>query len=165
MIIGPRRVVLIGAIAAIALTIIFYPLLVATPFSPDDITIRLGNVELASGSEGRQSLTLQVEFNLVNTSPYALTTSRIDYELYADGVSLGDTTLSYEDIPVNGRPALFSNSPITLPHQFELRYADDQAELFNRILNNSGEISWSVTGMARIESGTSYQELTFSDEL
>lgn len=166
MIIGPRRVVLIGAIAAVVLTIIFYPLLVQTPFELEDVHINLSRVTLASGSEGDQKLDLRVSFNITNTSGYTLTTSKIEYELFADGAPAGSDTLSYEDIPVNGRPALFSNSPpITLTDPFVLQYSDARAELFNKILNNSEDIKWSITGLANIESGTSFQEKHFSSEL
>jgi hypothetical protein len=166
LIIGPRRVALIGAIAAVVLTIVFYPLLVATPFDLRDITIQLGRVVLAQGGEEEQRLDLRVSLNITNKSDFTLTTSKIEYELFADGASLGSDTLSYEDIPVNGRPALFSNEPpITITDTFTLQYTDDRAELFNKILDNSANIRWSITGTASIESGTSFQEKTFSSEL
>ncbi|MEW6603864.1 MAG: hypothetical protein AB1351_04140 [Thermoproteota archaeon] len=165
MIIGPRRVALIGAIAAVALTIIFYPLLVATPFDPNDVSIDLSKVMLASGGEGDQRLDLRISLNVTNGSEFTLTTSKIEYELFADGASVGSDTISYEDIPVNGRPALFSNRPVTIPDTFTLEYSDERAELFNKILNNSEEISWRITGIAIIESGTTFQERPFSSEL
>ena len=165
MIIGPRRLALIGSIAAVVLTIILYPLLVATPFDLKDITIQLSRVTLASGSEGAQKLDLRIALNITNASEYTLTTSRIEYQLFADGVSAGTEIISYEDIPVNGRPALFPNQPVTLPHTFTLEYSDRHADLFNEILNNSEDIRWRITGKASIESGTSFQEKEFSSEL
>lgn len=166
MIIGPRRVALIGAIAAVVLTIVLYPELVRTPFNLEDVNIQLGRVALVSGSEDEQELDLRVVFNVSNTSGYTLTTSKIEYELLADGASVGTDTISYEDIPVNGRPALFSDArPISIPDTFTLKYSDEDAELFNKLLNDSADIQWSVTGKASIESGTTFQEKTFSDEL
>lgn len=165
MILGPRRVVLIGAIAAVALTIIFYPLLVATPFNPEDVSIELSNVALTSGGEGEQRLDLRVSFNLTNTSDFALTTSKIEYELFADGEPVGTDTVSFEDVPINGRPALFSNQPVTISDTFRIDYSDERADIFNKVLNNSEEISWSATGISIIESGTTFQERPFSSEL
>jgi hypothetical protein len=157
---------LFGAIAAVVLTIIIYPVLVQTPFDPDDVDIQLVRVTLASGSEGEQELDLRVVLNITNTSGYTLTTSKIEYELLADGASLGSDTISYEDIPVNGRPALFSGAPpIAITDTFTLKYSDEEAELFNKVLNSSADIRWSTTGKASIESGTTFQEKTFSDEL
>lgn len=165
MIIGPRRAALIGAIAAVVLTIIFYPLLVATPFDPNDVSIDLSRVTLVSGGEAEQRLDLRISLNVTNGSDFTLTTSKIEYELFADGQLVGSDTISYEDIPVNGRPALFPNRPVTIPDTFTLEYSDARAELFNRVLNSSEEISWRITGLAIIESGTTFQERQFSSEL
>lgn len=158
--------VLIGAIAAVVITIVLYPLLVQTPFDPNDVDIQLGSVALASGSKGEQQLNLEVALNITNDSGYTLTTSKIEYELLADGASVGTDRISYEDIPVNGRPALFSGKPaITIKDTFTLKYSDEEAELFNKVLNGSSDIKWSIAGKASIESGTTFQEKTFSDEL
>ncbi|HEX7031909.1 MAG TPA: hypothetical protein VF172_02810 [Nitrososphaera sp.] len=166
MIIGPRRVALIGAIAAVALTIIFYPVIVYTPFDPNDVSLDLSEVTLASGGQDVQRLDLRVCLNVTNRSDFTLTTSKIDYELFAEGQSVGSDTISYEDIPVNGRPALFTNQPITICDTFSLEYSDARADLFNRILSNSEEISgWRITGIAIIESGTTFQERQFTSEL
>ena len=166
MIIGPRRLVLIGAIAAVALTIIFYPLIVFTPFDPQKVFFKLGKVELISGSQGEQKLVLQPSLNITNTNDITLTTSTIDYDLFADGVSVGTDTISYEDVPPNGRPALFPNQPVTIRDTdgLTLVYSDAQADLFNKILNNSADIKWSIKGSATVESGTTLQETQFSDE-
>lgn len=165
MIIGPRRLALIGAIAAVVLAIVFYPLLVQTPFNPDDVVFQLSKVQLASGSNDEQKIELQIALNITNTSDYTLTTSKIEYELSADGASVGSDIISYEDIPVNGRPALFQDESITITDAFVLEYSDEQAGIFNEILNGSEDIRWRITGMAIIDSGTTFKEKLFSDEL
>ncbi len=165
LIIGPRRIVLIGAIAAVALGIIFYPLIVFTPFDPERVTIQPIGVELVSGSEGEQRLDLRVALQVTNTNEFTLTTSRIDYDLFADGTPVGSDTISYEDVPVTGRPALFANQPVTITETLSLQYTDEIADLFTRILNNSTDINWRIRGSATIESGTTQQEETFSGEL
>jgi len=165
LIIGPRRLVLIGAIAAVALAIIFYPLIVQTPFDPERVAIQLTGVELSSGSESEQRLDLRVALQITNTNEFTLTTSRIAYDLFADGAPVGSDTISYEDVPVTGRPALFANQPVTLSDTLTLQYTDEIASLFSRILNNSTDINWRISGSATIESGTTLQEKTFSSEL
>lgn len=156
---------LIGAIVAVVLTIIFYPLLVETPFNPDDVTIQLSNVTLTSGNQSEQKLDLRIVLNVTNASDYTLTTSKIEYELFADGASVGTDIISYEDIPPNGRPALFPEHSVPIPDTFTLEYSDKRADLFNNILNNSEDISWKILGSATIESGTSQKEKQFSSEL
>ena len=165
MIIGPRRIALIGAIAAVALAIIFYPLIVFTPFDPGKVTIDLTEVEFLSGSEGEQQLDLRVALNITNSNDFTLTTSKIDYDLFADGAPVGSDTISYEDVPVNGRPAFFSNQPVTIADTMTLQYSDERAGLFSRILDNSTGINWRISGLATIESSTTLQEKRFSGEL
>ncbi|MDQ3977275.1 MAG: hypothetical protein M3264_12190, partial [Thermoproteota archaeon] len=80
-----------------------------TPFDPERVAIQMTGVELLSGSEGEQRLDLRVALQLTNTNEFTLTTSNIMYELFADGAPVGSDTISYEDVPVTGRPALFPN--------------------------------------------------------
>jgi hypothetical protein len=165
LILGPRRIALIGAIAAVALAIIFYPLIVFTPFDPNKVTIDLAGVQLVSGSEGEQRLDLRIALNVTNNNDLTLTTSRIDYDLLADGARVGSDTLSYEDVPVNGRPAFFPNQPVTIADTMTLQYSDESAGLFRKILDNNTDINWAISGSATIESGTTLQEKSFSSEL
>lgn len=166
LIIGHRRIALIGAIAAVALTIIFYPLLVYTPIDTSKVNISLGKVQLASGSAGQQQLVLTVTFNVTNRNHMTLTTSIIDYDLSANGVRLGTHSLSYEDVPLNGRPALFPDTTVPLVDSaFTITYTDQNAAIFNKILNDNSQIKWSVTGTATLETGTTQQTKNFSSEV
>jgi hypothetical protein len=165
LIIGPRRIVLIGAIAAVALAIIFYPLIVQTPFDLERVAIQLRGVEFQSGSEAEQRLDLRVALQVTNTNEFTLTTSKIAYDLFADGAPVASDTISYEDVPVTGRPAFFSNQPVTISDTLTLQYTDEMANLFSRILNNSTDMNWRITGSATIESGTTLQEKSFSSDL
>ncbi len=167
MIIGPRRVVLIGAIAAVALAIIFYPLIVYTPIDLDKVGTELDKVELQpDSSQGAQSLNLILTFMIINNNPITLTTSQVNYELMADGVNLGTYTLSYEDIPLNGRPVLFSGTRVSVTDSaVTIDNSDAKAQIFNKIQNNISDIKWRVTGSATIESGTTQVTKDFSDTL
>ena len=167
MILGPRRLALIGAIAAVVITSIAYPYILVLVFPAidvDKVSIDLTRVALSPES-GQQELTLEITFTVVNNNDVTLTTSKIDYELFADGKPVGTDILSYEDVPVNGRPALFSGSSVPLRDSFVLKYSDEQAEMYNSILTNSTQLDWKVTGNAIIESGTVSVPKEFSDEL
>lgn len=165
MIIGPRRAALIAAIAAVVLAIIFYPLIVLTPIDVEKVKIDLTALNLVSGGAGDQQLILRMTLTVANQNNMTLTTSKIDYEVFADGESIGNKTLSYEDVPPNGRPALFPGTVVTLSHSFTLEYSDSEAEIFNKIMTNSTQIQWSIKGTAIIESGTTQVTKEFSDEL
>ncbi|MGH9992748.1 MAG: hypothetical protein ACREBU_04075 [Nitrososphaera sp.] len=165
MIIGPRRLALIGAIVAVALAIIFYPLIVRTPIDLDKVSIELTKVALKPSTASEEELSLELTLTLTNLNNFTLTTSRIEYELFADGASIGTSVLSYESVPVNGRPALFPGDSIPLRHLFLYKYSDSGAETFSKIMSNSTQIDWSIRGSAFIESATTLETKQFSDEL
>lgn len=157
---------LIAAIGAVALTIIFYPLLVFTPIDTGKVNIGLAKVQLTPGSTGQQQLALTVTFNVTNRNDMTLTTSIIDYDLSVNGVRLGSHSLSYEDVPLNGRPALFPGTTVPLvDNDFTLTYTDQNGAIFNKISNNTSQLRWSVTGTATLETGTTQQTKDFSSIL
>ncbi|MGI0035114.1 MAG: hypothetical protein ACRD98_04520, partial [Nitrososphaera sp.] len=76
MIIGPRRLALIGAIVAVALAIIFYPLIVRTPIDLDKVSFELTKVALKPSTAGEEELSLELTLTLTNLNNFTLTTSR-----------------------------------------------------------------------------------------
>ena len=156
---------LIGAIAAVVLVIIFYPLIVYTPIDVNKVSMQLSRVALSSGSPGEQSLTLRLTLTVNNTNDITLTTSSIDYELFADGTPIGTDRFDYESVPVTGRPAIFPGSSVPLTDTFTLQYSDAKAEIFNKILNDTSQVKWELKGTANVESGTTSVPKEFSTEL
>ena len=59
--------------------------------------------------EKNNTALLNIFFNINNPTSQALTTSKIDFKLFTNGNSLGNYTIQYIDIPVNGRPQLLAN--------------------------------------------------------
>ena len=165
MIIGPRRAALIGTIAAVALAIIFYPLIIETPIDVNKVNFTLTGVTVQTDPTNDQNLIVKTTFNIRNDNDLTLTTSKIDYELFANGTSIGSSSISYEDVPVNGRPALFANSTIPISDSMTVKYSDANASQFKALQNNSTNISWRVQGSADIESGTTLVTKEFTSTL
>jgi LEA14-like dessication related protein len=168
MFLSRRRIILVGAIAAIAIAIILLPAILATVSAPDinSITIELSKVEV--GDIGNDNaIPLNLFFNIHNPTDKAMTTSKIDYNLIADGESLGQGVLSYEDIPLNGRPQLSPGLTTTLKSTFELSQSNMNSDIFRVIKNAQAteQIKWKVDGVAQIESAFSFSPKQFSDEL
>lgn len=164
MIIGARRLILIGAIVAVVLTIILYPLIVKSYFDPNKVNFRLANVEVLANRVDPQSLTLTLVLNVTNMNDVTLSTSKIDYVLSVDGTTVKSDTISYEDVPINGRPALFPNIPVKVSHSIQLQYSDANDPLFKKILNENKNVKWTISGTASIDSGTTCcQTTSFSD--
>ena len=168
MFLSRRRIILVGAIAAITIAIILLPLILATVSAPDinSITIELSKVEVADIANDK-TIPLNLFFNIHNPTDKAMTTSKIDYNLIADGESLGQGVLSYEDIPLNGRPQLSPGLTTTLKSTFELNQSNVNSDIFRVIKNAQAteQIKWKVEGVAQIESAFSFSPKQFSDEL
>lgn len=167
MIIGARRAILIGAIAAVALTIIFLPVLFSSTASGlDRVVIELSEIRVGELKPEEQSFPITVIFLVTNPTDLALTTSKIDYELFADGISLVNHVLSYEDVPPPGRPPFFKDQPVELPSTVTIRNSDlDNDALFSRIAESSEAVQWSIKGTAEINSSLTLAQKDFSDEL
>ena len=168
MFLSRRRIILVGAIAAIAIAIILLPAILATVSAPDinSITIELSKVEVGDIANDN-IIPLNIFFNIHNPTDKAMTTSKIDYNLIADGESLGQGVLSYEDIPLNGRPQLSPGLTTTLKSTFELSQSNMNSDIFRVIKDAQAteQIKWKVEGVAQIESAFSFSPKQFSDEL
>lgn len=171
MFIGARRAVLIGAIGAIVAFIVLFPAI------PDllrggselrDVMVSVKNIELENTSNVINTIPLTVTFEILNKDVKALSTSKIEYSVNANNTNLGNGLLSYEDIPPNGRPQLYPNSPTTLQSTFFLGRTSSNSEFFDKI-NRSNFVTnfteWNVNGTAQIDSAFTIYPVEFSSIL
>jgi LEA14-like dessication related protein len=171
MFLSRRRMILIGVIGAIVVIIILLPqiLTITLPPNVNSVNINLSNVEMVNPNIANDSgrIELNVYFNVYNPTQQVLTTSRIEYQLFANGTPLGSGILSYEDIPLNGRPQLYYNSTTPLKSTFEVTYSNTSAPIFKLLSNPQAakQVKWSATGEAQIESGFSSLTKQFNSEL
>lgn len=171
MLFSKRRIILIGVIAAVVVTIVFLPLVltITLPTNVNDVTVRLVKVEVVKNATAVNPRIVQLNliFGVHNPTDKSLTTSRIEYQLFANGRPLGDGLLSYEDVPVNGRPQLFSNTDAQLQSQFTITPSNSNAEIMKLITNQSTgkKITWKVVGEADIESGFSSASKSFTNQI
>jgi LEA14-like dessication related protein len=138
MFIGSRRAILIGVIAAIVAFIVLFPAI------PDllkggselrDVRISIKNITIENPDLVNNTIPLKVTFEILNQGDKALSTSKIDYAVNANNTHLGNGFLSYEDIPPNGRPQLYPNSPTTLQSTILLSRTNSNSELFDKLHN------------------------------
>ena len=168
MFLSRRRIVLIAAIAAVAITIVFLPLIltITLPTNLNTVSIALAKVEVINVT-GSSLINLNVFFSVHNPTDTTLTTSGIDYQLFADGTLLGQGSLSYADVPVNGRPQLFSNTTITIQSQFPVVNSHSNSQIFKLIQNPATlkQIKWKAEGVVDLDSGVSSSSKQFSTVL
>ncbi|HYT02558.1 MAG TPA: hypothetical protein VEL70_06575, partial [Candidatus Acidoferrum sp.] len=75
----------------------------------------------------------------------------------------GQGSLSYADVPVNGRPQLFSNTVTTIQSQFQVVNSSN-SQIFKVVQNPATlkHIKWKVEGVGELESGFSSSSKQFS---
>jgi len=130
---------------------------ITLPTNINTVSIALAKVELVNVT-GSSLINLNVFFSVHNPTEKTLTTSGIDYQLFADGTLLGQGSLSYADVPVNGRPQLFSNTTIILQSQFPIVNSHSNSQIFKVIQNPATlkQIKWKAEGVVDLESGVSF---------
>ena len=114
MFIGSRRAILIAAIGAIVAFIVLFPAipdLLRGGSTLKDVNISIENISVENSGIVNNTIPLKVTFKIHNGDVKTLSTSKIEYTVNANNTHLGDGILSYEDIPPNGRPQLYPNSP------------------------------------------------------
>ena len=171
MFIGARRAVLIGVIGAIVAFIVLFPAI------PDllrggselrDVSVNVKNIVVENTSNVNNTIPLTVTFEILNNDVKALSTSKIEYSIDANNTHLGNGLLSYEDIPPNGRPQLYPNSPTTLDSTVLLTRTSSNSELFDKI-SNAGFVAnftdWNINGTAQIASAFTIYPIPFSSGL
>jgi len=171
MFIGSRRAILIGAIVAIVAFIVLFPAI------PDllkggselrDVIISIKNITIENSNLVNNTIPLKVTFEILNHGDKALSTSKIEYTVNANNTHLGNGFLSYEDIPPNGRPQLYQNSPTTVQSTFLFSRSSSNSELFDKIHSDkfvTDSTEWNVNGTAQIDSAFTIYPVEFNSKL
>jgi len=171
MFIGSRRAILIGAIAAIVAFIVLFPAipdLLKGGSELKDVKISIKNITIENPNLVNNTIPLKVTFDILNQGDKAMSTSRIEYAVKANNTHLGNGFLSYEDIPPNGRPQLYPNSPTTLQSTILLSRTNSNSELFDKLHNGkfvSNSTEWNVNGTAQIDSAFTHYQVAFNSKL
>jgi len=171
MFFSKRRIVLFAVIGALALTIILLPeiqYLVNAP-DADAIEFKLANVEINSISNDTNNVELLLSLDVYNPTDKTATTSKVEYDLFGNNEFLGHGVLSYEDIPLNGRPQLSPQQTTTLKSTLILEPTNSNLNLIQDLIKNSTSmrdyINWEVIGKSQIESAFVIIEKQFESKL
>ena len=133
------------------LMLFFY--LYADTFQPtlQQISINLQTVKVLNIDKINNRANLEVDYFLTNPTTVTATISTIDYQLYGNGVNLGEGHYSVEDVPMAGRPALFSNSNTTVTDTFQLVKSSSNSDVYDSIIKGDS-IKFEAKGQVTIES-------------
>jgi len=122
--------------------------------------IQLTTVKVVNTNTVDNRAILEVSFAINNPGGKTFTISNIDYELFANGKSLGKGSYSTEDIALPGRAAFYPGSQIELPTTFNLVLSDDNADEYNSIIGGQ-DLKFTAKGKMVVESAWSLVEKDF----
>jgi hypothetical protein len=171
MFLSKRRIVLFGVIGVLVLTIILLPRIQYLINAPDvdAIDFQLSSIDIANLSNNTNNIELLLFFDVSNPSEKTATTSKVEYDLFGDDEYLGHGVLSYEDIPLNGRPQFSSGQTTTLKSTIVLQPSDTNMDIIEKLINNQSNsinnIRWNVNGTSQIESAFVVVQKDFNDVL
>jgi LEA14-like dessication related protein len=127
----------------------------------EQVEIDMGTVKLVSENTIEGKAKLDVGFVISNPSDKTFTISRIDYELFANGVSIGKSQYSTEDVAMPGRAAFYPNAEIELPSPFTLTKTTENADQYTAITTET-PVVYSAKGLVVVESAWSLVEKEFN---
>lgn len=171
MFLSKRRIVLFGVIGVLVITIVFLPRIQYFINAPDvsAIDFKLSSVDIANLSNNTNNIELLLRFDVSNPSEKTATTSKVEYDLFGDDEFLGHGVLSYEDIPLNGRPQFSPGQTTTLKSPIVLQPSDTNIDIIEKLINNQSDsindIRWNVNGSSQIESAFVIVQKDFNDVL
>ncbi len=166
-----RRLVLISVIASVVAVIVFIPLIINYISSPnvEAISISLSDIRVTNDINETNSIQLAVVFNFTNLGDKTVTTSHIEYDLFANDEFMGHGVLSYEEIPLNGRPQLYKDISVPLQSSFVVSPTETNKDIIEAITKDPLEIennfNWRVNGVGQINSAFVISPKQFSSEL
>ena len=127
----------------------------------EQVEIDMGTVKLVSENTIEGKAKLDVGFVIKNPSDKTFTVSRIDYELFANGIPVGKSQYSTEDVAMPGRAAFYPNAEIELPSPFTITKTTENADAYTAITTQS-PVVYSAKGLIVVESAWSLVEKEFN---
>ena len=126
----------------------------------EQAVVELSVVELRDVNTIENRATMTVTFLVTNPSDLTFTIPLIAYELYGDGVSLGSSSYSTQDIAMPGRAAFYPGTEIPLDNKFSFVLTDVNETVYEKIVTGQS-VQYSAKGMISVESAWSIVEMNF----
>jgi len=107
---------------------------------------------------------VDVVFGITNHGARTVTVPEIGFQLFANGKSLGSSSYSVSDIPLNGRALMLSGMQVPLVAEITINQTDDIKDIYEAIA--AGEIlDYRVTGQYTIETAWQVIDIPFDSSI
>ena len=165
MFIKPSKIIVyaaIGAMFAFMGGIVYYSTYDIPELEKSELELLSVNVAEIDSIEDR--LYLEVVFGITNYGERTVTVPEIGFQLFANGKSLGSSSYSVSDIPLNGRALMLSGMQVPLVGEITVNQTDDIKNIYEAIA--AGEsLSYSVIGQYTIETAWQVIDIQFESSI
>ena len=152
----------IGAMFAFMGGIVYYSTLDFPELEKSELELLSVNVTEIDSIENR--MFLDVVFGITNYGERTVTVPEISFELFANGKSLGSSSYSVSDIPLNGRALMMSGMQVPLVGEITINLTDDIKDIYEAMA--AGEsLDYRVVGQYTIETAWQVIDTKFDSSL
>ena len=107
---------------------------------------------------------VDVVFGITNHGKRTVTVPEIGFQLFANGKSIGSSSYSVSDIPLNGRALMLTGMQVPLVGKITINLTDDIKDVYEAMV--AGEIlDYRVTGQYTIETAWQVIDLQFDSSI
>ena len=107
---------------------------------------------------------VDVVFGITNHGERTVTVPEIGFQLFANGKSIGSSSYSVSDIPLNGRALMLTGMQVPLVGKITINLTDDIKDVYEAMA--AGEsLDYSVTGQYTIETAWQVVDIQFDSSL
>jgi len=161
----PGKIILyvaIGCLFGLMGGMVYYASLDAPELEKGDVVLL--SVEVLDVNTIENHINLETIFLVKNYGNKTMTIPMIAYELFANGVSLGTSSYSTEDIPMTGRALFLPGLEMPLESTIKIKLTEKINDVYNAIAKGEN-VEYSVKGMYTIETAWHLIEKEFEGSL
>jgi len=154
--------VAIGALFAFLGGIVYYSTLDFPELEKSEL--ELLSVDVVEVDSIQNRMHLELVFGVTNYGERTVTVPEISFELFANGKSLGSSSYSVSDIPLNGRALMLTGMQVPLVGKITINLTDDIKDIYEAMA--AGEsLDYRAVGQYTIETAWQVIDIQYDSSL